>query len=245
MMNKPNINAPSHHEWVLTEDGSWTIYSKRYQEAAHSIHGAVTETKLRFTNGCNLEELMNYDTNDLNIFEVGYGLGIGALETISLWISKKRSSQLTFISCEIDIELINWCIKYSEIIFKNTYSNEAIEVIKNLNFIKDQNIFTSLSNNNLRLIIIAGDIVNNYSYLEKFNGKIQCIFQDAYSPKKNPELWTVTWFQRLRSLCTTNGKLSTYSSSQSIRKNLEEAGFKIENGPGFGKKKSSTFAYPK
>lgn len=244
MTNKPLMPPPPHHEWVLTEDGSFSIFSNKYQESAHSIHGAISETKLRFTQGCNLEDLMNSTENNLTVFEVGYGLGIGALETISLWLKQKRNSNLIFISCEIDIELIHWCISNSEALFKSIYGEKVISVIQNLKYIEEEKVYKANNINNLTLIIIPGDITSSDYLAKNYKEKVDCIFQDAYSPKKNPELWSLEWFLKMKAICKKNSILSTYSSSQSVRENLVNAGFRIENGPGFGKKKSSTFAFP-
>jgi tRNA U34 5-methylaminomethyl-2-thiouridine-forming methyltransferase MnmC len=68
------------------------------------------------------------------------------------------------------------------------------------------------------------------------------IFQDAFSPKKNPTLWSVEWFSFLKSASRQNVQLSTYSSSISIRKSLLAAGWSIENARGFALKRTMTKA---
>jgi tRNA U34 5-methylaminomethyl-2-thiouridine-forming methyltransferase MnmC len=72
--------------------------------------------------------------------------------------------------------------------------------------------------------------------------RFHAIYQDAFSPKKNPTLWTKEWFSFLRSISTEDVILSTYSASTSIRKSLHEAGWKIQQGEKFGRKRTSTRA---
>jgi tRNA U34 5-methylaminomethyl-2-thiouridine-forming methyltransferase MnmC len=246
MNERPNISPPPHHDWVETEDGSFTIYSKNFQESAHSVHGAIAETRLRFIEGCKIRERLKTCSSPFTIFETGFGLGIGALETFSVWNKEERKYPLHFISSEIDEELVAWIIRYADKLFATTYGADTVSLLQSLVFDKSGSRYHASSTcGNFSLTIYMGNIttkqqqlVNNHAH------QVHAIFQDAYSPKKNPELWTVSWFQCLKELCASDAILSTYSSSQSIRQNLQEAGFRIENGPGFGKKKSSTFAYP-
>lgn len=53
-----------------------------------------------------------------------------------------------------------------------------------------------------------------------------CIFHDPFSPKKMPELWTQTVFERYRELVSDpDGIVFTYSQSSAIRGGIENAGF--------------------
>lgn len=245
MSSTPVLNPPRNHQWVKTEDGSWTIFSEYFQESAHSTHGAISETKLRFIEGCQLKNQFDKgDTRNYKIFEVGFGLGIGALETFDLWFKKQCSIPVEFISCEIDEELILWCKKNLESILQETYSKEVWILFDQLELDPTGRFYQSHFNHKFFLKIFRGDILTHQQYItDKYKNSIDSIFQDAYSPKKNPTLWTHDWFVFLKSLTKKQTILSTYSSSTSVRQNLQSAGFHILNGPGFGKKKSSTLAY--
>jgi tRNA U34 5-methylaminomethyl-2-thiouridine-forming methyltransferase MnmC len=243
----PPVLAPKDHHWQQTEDGSWTIYSEKFQEAAHSTHGAIAETKLRFLEGCQLENRwLNQKHINFKIFEVGFGLGIGAIETLQLWSNLSMPVNIEFVSCEIDEELILWCIKNHKEIFANHYPSELLDLFKNLKKDSSHLFYYSDIKNKFHLKIFVGDILNHQNILKNnYQNCFNAIFQDAYSPKKNPTLWTLDWFEFLKNISAPDCILSTYSSSVSVRKNLMDAGFTIENGPGFGKKKSSTKAYLK
>ena len=91
----------------------------------------------------------------------------------------------------------------------------------------------------LSLIYFSGCEKN---YLEKENPNWDAIYQDAFSVKKNPTLWTQEWFELIRKSSAPDALMSTYASGESIRKAMIEAGWKLSNGPGFGKKRSSTRA---
>jgi tRNA U34 5-methylaminomethyl-2-thiouridine-forming methyltransferase MnmC len=91
-----------------------------------------------------------------------------------------------------------------------------------------------------RLQVIVGDARET---LKNYQGeKFDCIYQDAFSPRRNPELWTVEWFQMLREYSKPSVRLSTYSASTSIRKSLIEAGWSVQEGAQFGPKRAATIA---
>lgn len=240
----PHIPPPQNHQWLETEDGSWTIFSEHYQEAAHSTHGAIAETKLRFIQGCKLFERQHEGRLDYKIFEVGFGLGMGLLESFSLWLKHYQHLKVEFISSEIDKNLILWCKDHLPQVLAEYYSDDVLKIIQDLQLDPSGLFYQSNYNNAFYLKIFIGDILHHQDYLLRhYSSTIDSIFQDAYSPKKNPSLWTIEWFKFLKKLCHSSSILSTYSSSSSVRQNMLAAEFFVTNGPGFGKKKSSSIAF--
>ncbi len=53
------------------------------------------------------------------------------------------------------------------------------------------------------------------------------VFQDAFSPKKNPSLWSREYFALLYHLLHTQGIITTYSQSRAVRENAINAGFRV------------------
>jgi tRNA U34 5-methylaminomethyl-2-thiouridine-forming methyltransferase MnmC len=51
------------------------------------------------------------------------------------------------------------------------------------------------------------------------------IWQDAFSPKKNPELWTVEWFSHLREASQEDVCLVTYSVARVVKDALTASGW--------------------
>lgn len=214
----------SNYTKVLTEDGSTTLYSKVYSEACHSTSGAINETLLHYIDGCKVKDKSKL--KEITIFETGFGVGIGfdqTLKTIS-------DNFFTYISTEIDDELIEYVINNNDIF---------------LNIIKYHEPFTyyELKNKKFRLIILQGNARDTLLNLSKIgNFSFDCIYQDAFSPKKNAILWTKQWFELLAKHSSTDCIMSTYSSSSSIRKSMIAAGWKLYEGEVFGTKRSSTRA---
>lgn len=204
------------YKLIETEDGSTTLYSERYQEACHSTHGARAETRLHYIDGCKISEYLT-EQNSVNILEVGFGTGIGLEETMKAC----KDSQLLFTSFEIDPELAEHSLKRLDLSYSRSGSDFIVE------------------SEALRVEVIIGDAKKR---IKDLINKYHAIYQDAFSPRQNADLWTVEWFQALKNICFSNARMSTYSASSSIRKSMLEAGWSLQAGVKFGPKRTSTRA---
>lgn len=202
---------------IKTEDGSSTVYSPLYDESCHSLSGASNETKAHYIEGCKV-----VPRNNPVILEVGFGTGMGFVET-----KNHKPEYFTFISVEIDPKMI-------EIAKKHYPLFEDLTLINNV---------YHLRTDHFELIILMGDAkVTLKEFLETNTYKFNCIYQDAFSPKKNATLWTQEWFSLLKDNSNLDCIMSTYSSSSSIRKSMIGAGWILYEGVAFGPKKESTRA---
>lgn len=221
------MKLPPHHTWVETEDGSRTLFSERFGEACHSTSGAKAETILHYLKGCAVVE-KSRNLSQLSILEVGFGLGIGLLTT---WEEIKDSpAETNFLSLEIDRDLVLWFLEEHKAhpLFQNVNSGEKI-VEGNFG--------------NFSFTILIGDARAELPlYVRDRKISWNAIYQDAFSPKRNPALWTREWFEFLKAHSSQDVILSTYSASSSIRKSLHDAGWKLYPGEKFGPKRTSTRA---
>lgn len=223
------------YQVIITEDGSPTLYGSHFDENCHSLSGAYGETVYNFIEKTNLIDRFRKNKK-ISILEVGFGTGLGFLATIDQ-CQKKLGDDffLDFTSLEIDPELPN--------IASELWSTTELfsEKIRNLysNLEKSEQGF-SLKNNLSELIVLTGDARETIRDIP--DQSIDVIYQDAFSPKKNPSLWELEWFHQLYRVLKTDGVLSTYSSSLSIRENMQAAGFNLSNAKGYGKKRTMTVA---
>ncbi len=213
----------------MTADNSTTLYSEYFDENCHSTSGANAETDFNYVEGCEVIPKLEQD-REATIFEVGYGLGIGALRTYEL--TKKVEGKVHFISCELDEGLIQWTIE-----------NDSHPLLKGLTARSSHGTHyyeNSIEDFNLKIIVgdIRETIINAKKDLSLPN--FNAIYQDAFSPKKNPALWTTEWFMDLKSLSATDCVLSTYSAAMPIRKSLLAAGWSVFKREGYGEKRSTT-----
>jgi len=219
---KGPLKIPDGHELIKTEDGSFTLFSQSFQEACHSLTGAREETILHYVKGCKIvERCQNFST--FQILEVGFGVGMGLLTTMEMMPPDKMWH---FVSLEWDKRLLEW--------FRECHQELKLHW--------EGHVLTTQMKN-FKITIIHGDgRIELPKYLEKNPIQFHAIYQDAFSPKKNPSLWTKEWFMLLKNASHEEVILSTYSASTSIRKGLYETGWGVQKGEEFGKKRTSTRA---
>ncbi len=139
-----------------------------------------------------------------------------------------------FISCELDEGLVIWTIE-----------NSTHLLIQSLKKSTSKNLtLYQVEEGNFKLTIIVGDIRKTLAPFREsiLCGKFNAIYQDAFSPKKNPTLWTTQWFEELRLHSADDCILSTYSAAMPVRKGLLNAGWRVFKRDGYGEKRSTTLA---
>ncbi len=211
---------PPRHRLVLTEDGSASLHSERFDETCHSLAGAREETRLHYLKGCEVEELL-ISRQTVKILEVGFGTGLGWNESLAL--AEAYPSRLEFVSLELDEDLVRWAAPEAQ-------RHE-----------RQGQIWYRLDRGHHRLNVLVGDARTTMPAWTEAP-RFHAFYQDAFSPKKNPTLWTVEWFHLLGSLAEPGARLSTYSASVSVRKAMVEAGWGVTPGERFGQKRASTRA---
>jgi len=199
----------------ITEDGSHTLYSEQFDEHYHSIHGAIQESMHVYINA----GLKHCELTKINVFEVGFGSGLNALLTCIE--ASKLNLDITYYSIEL------YPIKKS--------------IIDNLNYVEltsdDKYIFSAIHTaswnkiveitSNFRIVKIIGDL-NNYNFTENFD----VIYFDAFSPDKQPYLWTEEVFKKLYDYLNLKGIITTYCSKGIVKRALRSAGFIVKRLPG-------------
>lgn len=200
------------HEITLSDDGSFTAYSKEYDEHYHSTKdGALKESLLK-----HVVPTMNEmrSKKEINILDICFGLGFNTLA--SLHYHKKYSSnqRLNINSPELDAKLIESLkeFSYPEVFDELRYIIEELSANK------------SYSDKNFHIEIFVGDA---REYIKRFRDKFDIVYQDAFSPKVNHTLWTKEYFKDIASSMKDDGILSTYSTALTTRLALYENGFNL------------------
>ena len=217
---------------IPTDDQSETVWSEYFDEACHNLSGAKDETIHNYINGCQLEELIKNST-EIHLLDVGFGIGMGLICLIDfIKLNPLINCQIHYTSIELDDLFAHWSLnKYLP--FLKIKKNS----IKNLEFLE-----STFHNISIKIFLGNGRITLPLAFNEKLIKNFNIIFQDPFSPKKNPDLWTVEWFLFLKNNSSEWVKMATYSASISIRKSMLSAGWIIENHPGFRTKKNMTKA---
>ena len=197
---------------VVTEDGSQTLYSCEFNEAYHSPRdGALNES-------LNKHVLPAFrfrgNSGKLTILDICFGLGYNTLATLYHVKKEKLPHHIHIVSPEFDRGLIESLTSFD---YPPEF-NELKPVIDQLS----KNFF--YEDAQFKIEILPGDARLE---IPKIKTKFDVVYQDAFSPKKNPLLWTKEYFAQIRSAMKDDGLLSTYSVAAAVRMGLHENGFRL------------------
>jgi len=200
------------HAMTLSEDGSYTAYSKEYDEHYHSTKdGALNESLLKhiipaFKHTKNREEV--------TILDICYGLGFNTLATILYYKEHAPQKKLRIYSPELDASLVKSLTQFS---YPERFAplREIIEAISKKGVYENEELFIE---------VFLGDA---REYVRKFHNSFDIVYQDAFSPSTNPILWTKEYFSDIAAAIKEDGIVTTYSTALKTRLALYENGFHI------------------
>ncbi len=239
-MNSKNcefVGGLGRYKIIETEDKSMTLWSEHFDENCHSLAGAIEETDHNYVAPTKVKE-RSISFDDFTVVEVGFGLGTGVNTTLRA-IDKLEGSRIRFFSLELDEGLVKWAIDNN---------SETFERMPSLSDLKRQMIGNIIcyraENNNAQITIACGNARETLPVLVNAGeiSNVHAFYQDPFSPKKNPILWTVEWFKDLKRASHPLAILSTYSASSSVKKALYEAGWIPSHRKGFKGKRQSISA---
>jgi len=195
-----------------TDDGSHTIYVPTLDEHYHSANGAVTESEHIYTGAA----FDFCDKEYVRVLEFGMGTGLNVLLT---YLHAAKSRRKVFYHAiekypltDTELELLNLSA-YSPEIFKKIHEADwGTEV-------QISELFT--------LFKECADFREAVPL-----GLFDVIYYDAFAPEVQPALWTVEMFAMVYKLAEPGAVLTTYSSRGQVRRNMKQAGFKVQKLPG-------------
>ena len=202
---------------VVTADGSTTIQLEEWNEQYHSKHGAIQEAYHVFIKS----GLFAVGKPKISILEMGFGTGLNAL--ITFWEAEK----------------CNWHIDYTGVEAFPVSDRELLQLnyVGKLGDEKLNPIFKAMHQ-------VSWDLQHTISptfrlqkrrnsfFEVKAEEEFDLIYFDAFGPRVQPGLWTVSVFKKMVTALKNDGILVTYSAKGSVRRNLQEVGFAVERLPG-------------
>lgn len=199
-------------ELILTEDGSHTLYVPQIDENYHSSHGAIQESTHIFIEA----GLKKCSKSKIKVLEVGFGTGLNAF--LALIEAEKSGKHVQYTSLE----------KYPVEVEKAMQLNYP-EVLSPAN----RNVFELMHTSPWNVDVE----ITPYFTLKKTETDFTCyipenkfdmIFFDAFSPEKQPVMWTQERFEMIFNYCNSGAILITYCAKGAVRRAMQAAGFKVE-----------------
>ncbi|WP_373035231.1 tRNA (5-methylaminomethyl-2-thiouridine)(34)-methyltransferase MnmD [Sulfurimonas sp.] len=200
------------HTMTLSEDGTYTAFSKEYDEHYHSTKdGALKESLLKHVIPA---FKIKKDLPEINILDICYGLGFNTLATLYYYKQNSFSSKLNIYSPELDASLVSS--------LKSFIYPQEFDEFKHIIFELSEN--GVYSDENFYIEIYLGDA---REYVRRFENKFEIVYQDAFSPSSNPTLWTQEYFTDIKKAMKKDGLLTTYSIALATRLALFKNDFNI------------------
>ena len=203
-------------ELIITDDGSHSLYVSEIDESYHSTFGAIQESRHIFIEA----GLKECSKSEINILEVGFGTGLNAF--LSQIEAERSGKQIQYTSLE------KYPVEHEKVLLLN-YPEIIASETRNF-FVQMQ---TSAWNEYVR--------ISPFFTLKKTETDFTCyipdnmfdvVYFDAFSPDKQPEMWTQKRFEVIFEHCKSGAILTTYCSKGIVRRAMEGAGFKVERIPG-------------
>ncbi|QOG13272.1 hypothetical protein FWKOB_06240 [Arcobacter sp. FWKO B] len=213
---------------IITDDGSHTLFSSKYNQTYHSIKdGAIKESLYK-----HIYPALNHhkDKQHLRILDICFGLGYNTFLTILENLKSDNPKRIEIFSPELDIDLIR--------------SLETFEYPKEFESIKD--IIVQIARNLYyedEYHKIEVSTMDAREYIKTLEN-IDVVYQDAFSSDVNKELWTVEYFSNINKATNEDSVITTYTISTNVRLSMSENKFliyQIENS----ETKKSTLAFKK
>lgn len=218
---------------ITTEDGSHSLYVPDINESYHSFHGAYREAIHVFMlYGLEAWAARNSGKQPIRIFEVGFGTGLNAWLTL-IWSEQTQIPVLYHTIEPFPLE---------EEIYKQLNYTELDDALWHY-----QGYFTKIHKAEWDM----GDGISPFFNMKKEKSTLEevilynsdIIFFDAFSPKKQPELWELPYLGKVVRSMNPNAAFVTYCATGKLKRDLTSLGLTLDTVPGPPGKKEMTRAW--
>jgi tRNA U34 5-methylaminomethyl-2-thiouridine-forming methyltransferase MnmC len=225
---------------ILTKDGSHSLWMPELDETYHSTHGAIQESKHVFIHHGLLHWLNNQAPSSINILEVGLGTGLNVLLTYLALSTKHIHIAYTGlepfpISWEY-IQRFNYTAKLTQ----KTSCPITYQDLKATFEKLHQEAATSSCKLSDRFLL-----EKSHCSLQDFSAPpntFDIVYFDAFSPKKQPAMWSFALLQKVYHMMKHHGIMVTYCAKGKLKRDLKQLGMHVESLHGPPGKKEMTRA---
>jgi tRNA U34 5-methylaminomethyl-2-thiouridine-forming methyltransferase MnmC len=214
---------------IMTQDGSYTLYSKEHGVTYHSRYGAIQESNHVFVDSGLLPVLKKQDK--ISILELGFGTGLNVLLTWknTVDIDAVHVDYHSFDVYPLPEDLLNACVYEDHLKIPTTISKNILTSDWD-KLVEVDSRFTLTKHNK---DILEETLPDNY---------FDIVYFDAFSPESQPELWSISLFEKIHESMTNEAILVTYCAKGEVKRILKKIGFTLESLPGPPGKREMTRA---
>jgi hypothetical protein len=250
----------SRYQLVRLNNGICSVRSLADNETFHPVIGPVAEAEALYVNQLRLRERLENHSGEFVIWDVGLGAAANVLTVLRA--TRKISCAIRLVSFDHTIEPLEFALKHAaELGYFGGYENHLQEFLRahrvkfqdgaqSVNWEFHLGDFPAFVNSQLAGRSSLGAVHNLPSPARRDDCPTRmlspphAILFDAFSPAKNPAMWTLPLFTNLFQLLDPQRHcaLPTYSRSTILRVTLLLAGFFVGAGHATGEKEETTIA---
>ncbi len=207
------------NEIILTADGSHSLLNIELNETYHSVHGAIGESQhVYIDRGLDFIHKRS-NPAQINILEIGFGTGLNALLTLQYISSLSININYTTLEAfPLEKEIWNALNYASTKNLKNCFDLLHASSWESWNRIQP----------NFNLLKIKDTLQQVGFPQDHYN----LIYFDAFSPSKQPDMWTLPALKKVVESMADNAILVTYCAKGQFKRDLKSLGLSIESLPG-------------
>ncbi|MCB1124992.1 MAG: hypothetical protein KDM81_00745, partial [Verrucomicrobiae bacterium] len=226
------------YELVRLVNGVMSVRSRAVGETFHPVIGPVAEAEALYVRQLHLAERALSEPAGLVLWDVGLGAAANVLTVLRAL--RDAASMLTVLSFDHTLEPLRFARTEAACL---GYFDGYEGVVDRL--LSDGEVRFENGRQPVEWRVFEGDFPSRLD--EEAAGdwpKPHAVLFDAYSPARNPAMWTLPLFQRMHDLLDPGRAcaLPTYSRSTMLRVTLLLAGFFVGTGHPTGEKDQTTIA---
>ena len=233
------MHTDSGYQLVRLNNGICSVRSLADAETFHPVVGPVAEAQALYVNQLRLRERLQNHAGEFVIWDVGLGAAANALTVLRA--TRDIACRIRLISFDQTLEPLKFALQHTaELGYFGGYEKHLQE------FLREHQVSFQDGAQAVNWEFHLGDFPAWLS--SKNSGPAQApphaILFDAYSPARNPAMWTLPLFTNLFQQLDPQRPcaLPTYSRSTILRVTLLLAGFFVGVGHATGEKEETTIA---
>jgi tRNA U34 5-methylaminomethyl-2-thiouridine-forming methyltransferase MnmC len=232
------VKTVAGYKLVKLASGAHSVHSLAHQETFHPVVGPAAEAEALYVRQLRLEERLREQAGEFVIWDVGLGAAANPLTV--LHATREVECRFHFLSFDHTIEPLQFALEHRAALGYLRGYQRQLETLIDRGEVSFRN-----GPQQVRWELHRGDfpeLVGRES--ARALAKPRVIMFDAFSPAKNPAMWTQPLFSRLFELADPSCPcfLPTYSRSTMLRVTLLLAVFYVGIGHATGEKEETTIA---
>ena len=231
-----NVQLEEDYRLVRLSNGAHSLRSLSHQETFHPVIGPKAEAEALYVNQLRIAQRALDSMQEFTIWDVGLGAAANALQAIRAVSNNRLEARLVSFDCTLSA--LHFALKHKD---ELDYLKDFEDVIQQL--LEQHKVTFHSGKSTIHWEMHLADFPSLIVEKIQFPTPHVIMF-DAYSPAKNPAMWTLSNFSNIRSHCHPDQpcSLATYSRSTLLRSTLLLAGFYVGSGSATGEKEETTIA---